>query len=75
MDILERAKIKLGMLRMGEPIKFGSDADLIDKMAAKIELLRKERNRLREALKAIASGQYYGTMNHDIARAALKDGE
>jgi hypothetical protein len=83
MDIVERAKIKSGKLRMGEPIKFGSDADLIDEMSAEIELLRKDRDWLREALRVIGCGppnegerlELLNQLFVDIARAALKEGK
>jgi len=39
-EIVKRAQIKAGMIRMCEPIAFGSDADLLDERAAEITRLR-----------------------------------
>ena len=78
MDIVERAKIKSGMLRIREPIKFGSDVDLIDEMAAEIELLRNERDLLWEELAAARNslaGLGYPNIASTICDAALKEGE
>jgi len=78
MDIVERAKIKSGMLRIREPIKFGSDVDLIDEMAAEIELLRNERDLLWEELAAARNslaGLGYPNIASIICDAALKEGE
>ena len=76
MDIVERARLKSKYIRM----KF--DADLFDELADEIEFLRKERDRLREALKQIIEPigpSYPDSLIHndlkiiEIARAALKD--
>lgn len=47
-DLLTRASIKAGMLRMGEPIAFGSDADIIEELAEEV-------TRFGTALEAIAA--------------------
>jgi len=39
-DLIKRAKIKAGMLRMGEPIAFGSDADIIEELIDEIRALQ-----------------------------------
>jgi hypothetical protein len=46
-EIVKRAQIKAGMIRMCEPIAFGSDADLLDECADEIERLKAEVERLR----------------------------
>lgn len=38
-DLVTRARTKAGMLRMGEPIAFGSDADIVDELVAEVERL------------------------------------
>jgi len=53
-DIVERARIKSGMLKMGERIAFGSDSELLDEMAAEIERLRSLLKEAGEALEPIA---------------------
>jgi hypothetical protein len=65
MDILER----LGELRLGNK-EYDVVVDAIDE----IEFLRKERDRLREALKRIAENDD-GLDVWSFAEAALKDGE
>lgn len=47
-DIVERARIKSGMLKMSERIAFGSDFELLDEMAVEIEMLRFDLERCRQ---------------------------
>lgn len=53
-DLVSRAKIKAQMLRMGEPVAFGSDADVIDELVVALTKARSDIERLREALEQIA---------------------
>ena len=46
-DQVKRLRIKSDMLRMGEPIAFGSDADALDEAADAIERLTRERDEAR----------------------------
>jgi hypothetical protein len=48
-DQVKRLRIKVGMIRMGERIAFGSDADALDEAADTIERLTKERDEARAA--------------------------
>ena len=48
-DQVKRLRIKSDMLRMGEPIAFGSDADALGSAADTIERLTKERDDARAA--------------------------
>ena len=76
MDIVER----LCELRLGN-----KEYDVVVDAIAEIELLRKERARLREALRYYAKTDYFPTSDGpwgvdsddfgNIARAALKEGE
>ena len=76
MDIVER----LCELRLGN-----KEYDVVVDAIAEIEFLRKERDRLREALRYYAKTDYFPTSDGpwgvdsddfgNIARAALKEGE
>ena len=76
MDIVER----LRKLADGER-PYGSLLDVMDEAADEIEFLRKERDRLREALKEIATEEYIdpkmiaeeALWYSKAARAALKE--
>lgn len=49
-DLLSRAKIKVGLLRMGEPVAFGSDAAMIEELCAELEQVKRENEQLRAEL-------------------------
>ena len=51
-DLVRRLRTKAGMLRMGEPITFGSDADALDDAADTIERLTRERDQADAAAEA-----------------------
>lgn len=53
-ELIERLRIKSAMLRMSEPIAFGSDADALDEAADALSTLLQERDELREALSQIS---------------------
>ena len=57
MDIFKRAKIMSETLRIGEPIRFGSDADLIDELVQEVKRLRNEADGPRALANALESGQ------------------
>jgi len=69
MDIIERLEELRDLMKQKE------DWFLLQVAKDEIELLRKERDGLREALTEIANYQKHGWVNGitDIARAALKD--
>jgi hypothetical protein len=60
-DLLTRASIKAGMLRMGEPIAFGSDADIIEELAEEVA-------RFGTALEAIADKETEHPGDGDYSR-------
>jgi hypothetical protein len=65
-DVLARAKTISGMLTMGEPIAFGSDAAIIDELielartlSDKLASVEAERDELRGALEPFAIGPQF----------------
>lgn len=59
LELERRAKIKAGMLRMCEPIEFGSDAAIIEELVDALASLRAEKEELRR--------------ERDEARAIVRD--
>ena len=71
-DLVRRMRVKADMLRMGEPIAFGSDADALEDAAEAIERLTRERDEARVAALEEAAGvanEFRGAKHaaHDIA--------
>lgn len=54
-DLVSRATIKAQMLRMGEPVAFGSDADIIDELAQALTEARASAAHWRRAIEIIAT--------------------
>jgi hypothetical protein len=48
-DLVRRLRTKAGMLRMGEPIAWGSDADAIEEAADIIDRITRERDEARDS--------------------------
>ena len=59
----------------GNGVEYVDISSLIEKAAKELREKDDEIERLLDALNKIASGKFYGTMNRDIARDALKEGE
>lgn len=71
--LIERAAIKAGMLRMGEKIAFGSDADMIDELSSALTDLQ---TRLAAAEKEMAerldSSKRFATAHADLRTKELQ---
>lgn len=71
-DLASRLRVKAAMLRLGERIAFGSDADALEDAADAIAELTRERDEARAAAAANAEncGAWHASANTHMARIA-----
>jgi hypothetical protein len=68
-DLVRRLRVKAGMLRMGERIAFGSDADALEDAADAIERLTRERDEARAVFDVKTASQIIAALQEADLRS------